>query len=183
MIHYSTTGVQAGEPPSHDGRRQRSGELARLLREHAASISKIAAAWTRTSMERDDLTQEIAFALWRAMPAFRGESSERTFILRIAQNQAITHASKRRASPDPLTDEVESGAPDPERACAVAEQRRDLLAAIRRLPDAARQVITLALEGLSPAQGAEVLGISENNAAVRLSRARSALRREMRGEK
>jgi DNA-directed RNA polymerase specialized sigma24 family protein len=39
-----------------------------------------------------------------------------------------------------------------------------------------RQVLTLALEDLAPAEIAAVLGVTENNAAVRLNRARKALR-------
>jgi RNA polymerase sigma-70 factor (ECF subfamily) len=47
--------------------------------------------------------------------------------------------------------------------------------AVRALPLARRQVVTLALEGFSHAEIAQALGISEGNVAVRLNRARSAL--------
>ena len=56
------------------------------------------------------------------------------------------------------------------------EQRRTLLNAVRRLPFTYRDVITLALEGLSYAEIAEVLGLSEANVGVRLNRAKAALR-------
>jgi RNA polymerase sigma-70 factor, ECF subfamily len=39
-----------------------------------------------------------------------------------------------------------------------------------------RQIIVLMLEGLSHAEISEVMGITENNVAVRLNRARSALK-------
>jgi DNA-directed RNA polymerase specialized sigma24 family protein len=39
-----------------------------------------------------------------------------------------------------------------------------------------RQVMTLALEDLTPGEIAAVLGVTENNVAVRLNRARKALR-------
>lgn len=60
-------------------------------------------------------------------------------------------------------------------ATAAAERER-LLGAIQRLPEGHRQVVLLSLEGLSHADIAEVLGITENNVAVRLSRARRALK-------
>jgi DNA-directed RNA polymerase specialized sigma24 family protein len=47
---------------------------------------------------------------------------------------------------------------------------------VRRLPEGARQVVILSLSGLGAAEIGEVLGITENNAAVRLSRARRALK-------
>jgi RNA polymerase sigma-70 factor (ECF subfamily) len=51
-----------------------------------------------------------------------------------------------------------------------------LLTVIQSLPVTHRQLIVLMLEGLSHAQIAEVLGISENNVAVRLNRARKMLK-------
>ena len=51
-----------------------------------------------------------------------------------------------------------------------------MLAAIRALPVNYRQVITLALEDMTPVEIAAVLGVTENNVAVRLNRARKALR-------
>ena len=42
-----------------------------------------------------------------------------------------------------------------------------------------RQTVTLMLEGLTPREIGDVLGITENNANVRLARARQALREAM----
>lgn len=61
--------------------------------------------------------------------------------------------------------------------------RRDRLrAAIQRLPLAYRQAVMLMLEDLSHAEIGEILGIGESNVAVRLNRARKALR-EVLGER
>jgi RNA polymerase sigma-70 factor (ECF subfamily) len=59
---------------------------------------------------------------------------------------------------------------------AIKHQRDQLRLAIQRLPLAYRQVVMLMLEELSHAEIAEVLGITENNVAVRLNRARKALK-------
>ena len=48
---------------------------------------------------------------------------------------------------------------------------------MRRLPLTQRQAVTLCLEGLLHNEIAQVLGISENNVAVRLTRARAELAR------
>jgi RNA polymerase sigma factor (sigma-70 family) len=50
------------------------------------------------------------------------------------------------------------------------------MSAIQSLPVTHRQMIVLMLEGLSQAEIAEVMGITENNGAVRLTRARKALK-------
>jgi RNA polymerase sigma factor (sigma-70 family) len=69
------------------------------------------------------------------------------------------------------------------RPARVEGERRDRLReAVRQLPLAARQVIVLSLEGLSQREIGDVLGITENNVAVRLTRARKLLRRALQTE-
>jgi RNA polymerase sigma-70 factor (ECF subfamily) len=53
------------------------------------------------------------------------------------------------------------------------------MTAIQSLAVVHRQMIVLMLEGLSHAEIAEVVGITENNVAVRLNRARKALKDAM----
>jgi len=53
------------------------------------------------------------------------------------------------------------------------ELQAELIARIASLPLTLRQVVTLALEGLSNADTSQVLGITEGNVAVRLTRERS----------
>jgi RNA polymerase sigma-70 factor (ECF subfamily) len=127
---------------------------------------------------REDLLQEILVAIWKALPGFRGDCSEKTFALRVAHNRCLTHVWRRGKSREREGDlpEVPDPGKSPE-ALAIDSRRREiLLAAIRALPVNYRQVLTLALEDLAPSEIAAVLGVTENNAAVRLNRARKALR-------
>ena len=66
-----------------------------LLGANGPALGRLAASYTRSAGDRDDLFQEIALAIWRALPRFRGECSERTFIFRIAHNRAISHIAQR----------------------------------------------------------------------------------------
>ncbi len=68
------------------------------------------------------------------------------------------------------------------RAAERQEQADRLLRAVRELPLGQRQLVTLALEGLSYAEMAEVLDISSNLVGVRLNRARKALTDKLSGE-
>jgi RNA polymerase sigma factor (sigma-70 family) len=150
-----------------------------LLAAHGPALARLAASYTRERGEREDLVQEIALAIWRALPAFRQECSERTFVFRIAHNRALTHIGRRRL---PMVDAdaevlaIEDTAPDPERSLSAGQQGARLLEAIRELPLRYAQVITLTLEGLDYAEIADVLGISETNVGARLTRARQMLR-------
>ncbi|MBV8707657.1 MAG: sigma-70 family RNA polymerase sigma factor [Acidobacteriaceae bacterium] len=148
-----------------------------LLREGAA-LMRLAGAYTDTRSDRDDLFQEIALAIWQALPNFRGESSERTFLFRIAHNRSLAYLANRRTlriSPD-----EEERAPDPrldpEQELLQEQERQQLLRAVRRLPVLYRQVTTLALEGLSYGEIGEILAVSESNVGARLNRARQMLR-------
>ena len=155
-------------------------DFERVLRDYGPALRRLACSWERDPAAREDLLQEILFALWRALPRFRGAASEKTFIFRVAHNRALTHRFKPRRE----TDELElAHVPDPslspEEAAGNAQAIEHVMAAMQRLPVAARQVLTLSLEGLSRAEMADVLGVTETNVGVRLSRARKALQKEM----
>lgn len=141
----------------------------------------MAASYTRDAAERDDLFQDIVIAIWRALPGFRGECSERTFAFRIAHNRGISHIAGRRPESAVLTDDLEiaDAAPMPDQTLAAEQQGQRLLAAVQRLSVGYRQVVTLSLEGLSYAEIADVLGISESNVGARLTRARQLLRKDL----
>ena len=155
----------------------------RLLRDFGPAIERLASAYEPDPNERQDLVQEIIFALWRALPSFRAECSEKTFVYRIAQNRGLTHRWRRRTHYARTVDlsEMQDTLPDPESQSDLPAAlgrigREELLAAVQQLPGLHRDVIVLSLEGLSNSEIAEVLGISQGNVAVRLTRARAALR-------
>ncbi len=153
-----------------------------LIRLHGPGLRRVAGSYTRTASERDDLFQDISLALWRALANFRGEASLRTFAYRVAHNRAVTHSTRRRPTPAQAdTCRMASADASPEQALDRAEKRRRLQEAIVQLPVGQRQVLTLALEGFRHAQIAEVVGISEKNVSVRLSRARQKLAQSLGG--
>ncbi|MDC0672579.1 sigma-70 family RNA polymerase sigma factor [Nannocystis radixulma] len=179
------TGVSAGPwtnanaSASEDEEQTRRGRWAGTVAEHGAGLSRMAASYTRGA-EREDLEQDIALALWRALPLFRGESSLKTFAYRVARYCCFRHI-RRRKEADATLDPA--GLADPstciESAILHAEQRAQIEQALTELPDNLESVLTLHLTGHSYAQIAETLGITERNVSVRLSRARARLRRQL----
>lgn len=167
-----------------EARRQLEQQFERVLREHGPALARLAAGYEANASTREELVQEIALAIWQALPSFRGECSERTFVYRIAHNRALTHVWKRRPAHQALDEIEESQQPvdpraQPEDVVAKRDERDQLMTAIQSLPVMHRQIITLMLEDFSYAEMALVLGISENNVAVRLTRARQALKRAL----
>jgi RNA polymerase sigma factor (sigma-70 family) len=150
----------------------------RILAAHGPALARLTASFESLPAAREDLFQEILFAVWKALPGFRGECSEKTFAFRVAHNRCLTHVWRRGKTLETAAEipEIRDPRKNPE-ALAIENSRREiLLNAIRALPVNYRQVITLALEDLAPAEIAAVLGLTENNVAVRLNRARQALR-------
>ena len=154
----------------------------RMLREHDPPIRRLAASYEREPSRRQDLLQDIWLALWQALPSFRGDCSERTFVFRIAHNRVVSHIKHwriRRTEPLADLDPVDAASANPERTASDRERRERLQRAVSRLPLGLRQATVLMLEGLSQREISEVLGITENNVAVRLTRARAALARDI----
>ena len=55
-------------------------QFERILDEHGAAISHLAYSYEVVAGIREELVQEMALAIWKALPHFRSECSERTFV-------------------------------------------------------------------------------------------------------
>ena len=152
-----------------------------VVREHGPMIARIAASHEARPHLAEELVQEICFAVWRALPSFRGDSSLRSFVARIAGNRAASHVA--RAMRTPAGDEIDENLPasddDPETSAVAQDRQSRLLAAVRELPLVSRQVVTLTLEGFGPGEIADALGITANAVSIRLSRAKHHLRQHL----
>jgi len=153
----------------------------RIVRTHGESLSRVAWGYVETAADHDDLMQDILLAVWRALPRFRGQSSERTFVFRIAHNRGCTFVARRGRDHESLTMDapIADHGPGPEETFDQAQEHERLLAAIRLLPESQRQAVLLRLEGFSLEEIAASQGTSEGNVSVRLSRARDRLREIM----
>lgn len=159
-------------------------DFAEIAHAHGALIRRIARSYESNRARADELVQEILVAIWQAMPRFRGDASVRTFVARIAHNQAITHVAREAKAPRQvvLDDAMEALAASPEEQVQALDMRAKLEAAVQTLPVGQKLVVTLALEGFSPEEVADVLGINVSAASVRLHRAKSALQEMLKGQ-
>ena len=155
-----------------------------VLRDHGPALWRAIASYAAPGAERDDLAQDVLVAVWQALPRFRGESSPRSFILRIAHNRGLTHVWRRarRPAPDPEAPEIADPHAGADERVAMNQRAEQFLRHLRTLPVGQREVLSLALEGLPHAEIAAIVGITPENVAVRLGRAREALRRSIEEE-
>jgi len=176
------------DPAIAETKTQNHGDrFCELFEQYQAALRRLVAAYVANPADREDLLQEIAAGIWKSLPGFRGESSERTWIYRIAHNIAIRRSSqvRTRNSREPgIKGSFDRPALDAsaEEALLLDEKRRALVEAIRDLPIAERQIVTLHLEGLSAAEIEEVTGVTAGAVATRLTRIRQKLTERLQGE-
>lgn len=141
-------------------------------------LRRLTVSYACEQADRDDLYQEITAAIWTALPRFRGDSSERTWVYRIAHNVAISASLRRRRRTEReslLQPDVASLALDPEAQSLESEQRQLLIEAVRSIRGLDKQIVVLHLEGLTNSEIAEIAGLTEGAIATRLSRVRAQL--------
>jgi RNA polymerase sigma-70 factor (ECF subfamily) len=131
------------------------------------------------SREADDLTQEIFLRVFVGLDSFRGTAGFSTWLYRVAVNECLRHRRAARPAMDGLVFEPVSRETAPDRRLEQAEM---LEQALERLEPPLRAVFLLRhTEGLNYKQISAVLGIPISTAASRLGRARSELRRLLKG--
>lgn len=141
--------------------------FAALVRDNERALARIARHYA-APQERDDLLQEILLQLWRSRDGWDGRARQSTWVYRVALNTALSHKRKPRAVHEPLD-------AAPERSDA---HEGDALLALERflagLDPLQRAVLLLDLEGLGREDVADVLGLTANAVAIRLTRLRQA---------
>lgn len=137
--------------------------------------------------EAKDAAQEGFVRAYGALRRFRAGAEPRPWLLRIVANAARNRrrAAGRRASLALRSEQdrpSDGAAPSPEAAVLAGEQRAELLAAIDRLGDDDRRIITLRwFVDMSERDIAAVLDVPAGTVKSRLSRAMGRLRGVMRG--
>ncbi len=169
--------------------RQTDGELARaaaagdseafgaLLELHYDRIFRLCFRLTGRRAEAEDLTQDICLALPAKLRGFGGRAKVTTWLYRIAVNAA--HDRRRRtASRTKAAEGWGEWEQDRRRAASDrAEARAWLRRAMGRLPGSLRDTVALTVDGgMTHAEAAEVLGVSEGTVSWRLSEVRRRLR-------
>ncbi|PTY07915.1 RNA polymerase sigma factor [Opitutaceae bacterium EW11] len=148
------------------------------MREHIAILHHVVNAFA-VGDDRNDLMQEVMIGLWRAVPAFHGDSQSSTFVYRVAHNAALVwHRTERKHRRHvAIAGDIDWMArPDAGRSRSDTPSRLDAVyVAIRSLRPIDRSLLILSLDGLSYREIAAIHGLSESNVGARLTRARQQL--------
>src|SRR5918993_3322715 len=165
---------------------------AELVASHERMVFQLALHLLGDRDEALDLSQEVFLRVFRTIHAFRGQSALRTWIYRIAINQARNRHRfwRRRHRADQVSldahvklhgEFVSAGQARPDRVLAQKELAAKLQSALDHLPFDQRTAIVLReIDGLSYEEIAYSLGVAVGTVKSRLTRARQALRHELR---
>lgn len=145
------------------------------LESYQGILYKIIRAYSNSVMDQDDLFQEIALQLWRSIPSFRREAKASTWIYRVSLNTAIAWQGKERKHGEQESiEDVEHRIYHPEDANT--DERLDwLYQEIAMLNKVDRSVALLLLDGFSYQEMSELIGLTENNLAVKIHRIKKHL--------
>ena len=158
-----------------------------LMRRHNERVYRAARAILKDESEAEDVMQQAYVNAYAHLRQFDGRAQFSTWLTRITINEALARVRRQRTYQRVDDDTVEAEAlmnrsepNDPEQQAVAGELRVVLESAIDRLADGAREVFVLReIEGMSTAEVAAALDVSEDVVKSRLSRARAAIRRDL----
>jgi RNA polymerase sigma-70 factor, ECF subfamily len=157
-----------------------------LMRRHNTRVYRAVRAVLGDEAEAEDVMQQAYLAAYAGLSGFAGAARFTTWLVKIAVHEAFARL-RRRGRLVPLDGVAErdmkrlaSDSRDPEEQAGARELAALLEAAIDRLPEGYRAVFVLReVEGMSTAEAAECLSLSEDALKQRLHRAKEMLREEL----
>lgn len=199
LTDYKNEGTAAKRITALDGACSEAGlSFEELFERYSSMVFHLTYRILGDREEALDVSQEVFLTIYRKMSCFRGESSLKTWIYRIAINRASNrcrwwnrlrrrgtvsldeHLSREHARS--ISETLESGGKSPEQALLMEEERAEIERSLLRLPVPQRVAVVMRdIEGLSYEEIAESLQVSLGTVKSRISRGREELKRRLNG--
>ena len=164
-------GPDRAQDPNH--------ELERLVLQYQQSLLRTCFLYLRDRALAEDAVQDTFLKAYRSLASFRGECSEKTWLMKIAINTCcdLRRAHRlRRIDPCRIPDLL------PQAAEPFTEAEEALVTQVMQLPRKLREVILLYYyQDMTVTEIAVSLGISQSSVSGRLKRARGKLRALLEG--
>ena len=158
----------------------RDQKLISLVDRYQEPLLRMCCLYLRDRSLAEDAVQETFIKAYRALDSFREESSEKTWLMRIAMHICCDinrtgwfRFMNRDVTPEMFADQ---SAPPPE------ERDEELAAAVMKLPRRLREVILLYYyQGMNVNEIADALNLSHSSVSGRLKRGREKLKNMLEG--
>jgi RNA polymerase sigma factor (sigma-70 family) len=152
-----------------------------LVDEHKKILYKVCNSYCRDRDARDDLAQEIIIQLWRSFDRFDERYRFSTWMYRIALNVAISFYRRENTRTRYLISDEEHLLEAIDEKENQPDDIRLLYEFIEGLDPLNKALVLLYLDGNNYQEIADVLGISETNAATKINRLKNKLKQELSG--
>jgi RNA polymerase sigma-70 factor (ECF subfamily) len=158
-----------------------------LMRRYNRRLFRVTRSIVANDLEAEDIIQDAYVRAYQHLNQFEGRARFSTWLTKIAVYEAyarVRRIDQRKVDSISVLEghgmDVKANGRDPEQQIYNAEMKMVLEKAFDALPDEYRSVFMLReIEGLSTAETAECLELSEENVKTRLHRARALLQREL----
>lgn len=155
----------------------RDEKLEVLVDKYQISLLKVCFTFLHDRSLAEDAVQETFIKAYQSLDSFRGYSSEKTWIFRIAMN---TCRDMLRTRWFRFVDRRIDLSQLPEQSVPTENGDKEIMESVMALPVKLREVILLcSLEGMTTYEAAESLGITQQAVSSRLKRAKEKLRKEL----
>lgn len=148
------------------------------LEENQEKLFRICLIYSENHEDAKDLFQEVLVHIWRSMGTFKKNASIGTWMFRITLNVCLRFKSKHTKNQHRLI-RLDSMTMENFESKENKREENEKLISLRRcvkkLNEGDKAVIALYLEGLAYREISNVLGLSENNVAVKVKRIKSKL--------
>ena len=155
-----------------------------VYQRYAGMVYSLALRLSANAQEAEDLTQEVFLRVYRHLGGFRGGSSLKTWVYRVALNQCRSRFARAKPPTQGLFEEGVEGVPQiadpargPEEDALSSDTARRVAGALAHLPIAFREAVVLRdLEGLAYEEIAAATGVRVGTVRSRIARGREQLR-------
>jgi RNA polymerase sigma-70 factor, ECF subfamily len=191
MVRMGAIAAAGMMPDEEVVERVRAGETALfevIMRRYNQRLYRVTRSILGNDGEAEDVTQEAYVRAYLHLEQFDGRARFSTWLTKIAVHEALARRRKRQrlleidAAPGAMevSMNLESKAPSPEQEVLTQTMKIVLETAVEKLPETYRSVFMLReVEGMSTAETAECLDLSEEAVKVRLHRARALMRKQI----
>jgi len=196
--NYEAGGIADHPSALENTRSETRVEFDELFERYHSMVFQLTCRVLGDREEALDVSQEVFLAVYRKLHKFRGESSLKTWIYRIAVNRASNRCRwwnrlRRRGTvslDEHLSDDrgrglheiLASGGRSPEQVLLIEEERAQIEQALLKLPLQQRIAVVMRdIEGMSYEEIAETMQVSLGTVKSRIARGREELKRRLNG--
>ncbi len=156
-------------------------EFLHVIEQHQRLIYKISWGYCDHAEDRKDLRQEIILQIWRSFDKYDKKYKLSTWIYRIALNVSISHLRKSKVRSNQVSiqgsDFVETDNHEK------SEEISQLYQFINQFDRMNKALVLLYLDGVSYAEIATIMGITQTNVATKLGRIKKRLKEQFANHK